>query len=406
MAILRPFRALRPLPELVDQIAAVPYDVVNRKEAAQLASSPLSFLHVSRAEIDLPEDVDPYDERVYEKAAANFSRLIAEGSLVRDDAPALYIYRLVMGEHTQVGVAATYSIDEYDEGLIKKHEFTRKVKEDDRTKHILALRAQTGPVFLTYKADKEIDRVVSKAMEKEPLYDFTAPDGVSHTMWRMENTDELVALFSKLPALYIADGHHRAASASRARQELGCKKGEAGNFFLAVAFPSDQVQILAYNRVVRDLGDYTPKTFLEAISKRMPVEAGASPEPVKPGCVSLYINSDGIKGWYSLNLPLERYVGGGVASKLDCAVLQAEVFEALLGITDIRTDERIDFVGGIRGTTELVRLVDSGSWAAAFSMYPTSLEQLMEVADAGEVMPPKSTWFEPKLRDGLVCHRI
>lgn len=408
MAVLRPFKALIPAPEVVEEVASVPYDVVNREEASRLAQGhPLSFLHVSRAEIDLPDETDPYSSSVYQRAAENFSRLREEGHLIVDQQESVYVYKLRMGEHTQVGVAATYSVEEYDRDAIKKHEKTRKAKEDDRTNHIVALRAQTGPVFLTYAADSEIDALVSRAMDSAPLYDLVAADGVAHTVWRVTDTQGLVERFGRLPALYIADGHHRAASAGRTRARLREESPswsgiEPANYFLAVAFPSDQVQILAYNRVVQDLAGKSPEQFLEALREGLQVTEGASPEPQQPGQVSMYLEGR----WYGLDLTGARPSAGGPAARLDCAVLQVEVLEKILGIGDIRTDSRVDFVGGIRGTQELVRLVDSGKWAVAFSMVPTTLEQLMTVSDAGEIMPPKCTWFEPKLRDGLVSHLV
>ncbi|MBI3927657.1 MAG: DUF1015 domain-containing protein [Armatimonadetes bacterium] len=406
MAVLRPFKALRPAPAVAEKVAAVPYDVVNREEAAELArGNPLSFLHVSRAEIDLAEDLDPYDPSVYARAAHRFGKLQADGHLIQDDRECLYVYKLRMGEHTQVGVAATYSVDEYDRDRIKKHEKTRKAKEDDRTNHILALRAQTGPVFLTYPADSGIDALIEATMASPPLYDLVAPDSVSHTVWRVPDTQGLVERFAHLPCLYIADGHHRAASASRTRarlrdRERAWKGDEPANYFLAVAFPSDQVQILPYNRVVKDLAGRSPDEFLRALSERLEVASGAAPAPARPGTVSMYLDGK----WSSIDLRKALPDGGGPADRLDCAVLQKAVLEGLLRIGDIRTDSRVDFVGGIRGTDELVRLVDSGRWAVAFSMAATTLEQLMAISDAGEIMPPKSTWFEPKLRDGLVSH--
>lgn len=409
MALLRPFKALRPDPGKVASIAAVPYDVVDRDEAAQLADgNPLSFLHVSRAEIDLPVDTDPYDGRVYGKARENFEALRRSGDLIVDETPCCYVYRLRMGDHLQTGIAATFSVGEYDADQIKKHEKTRKAKEDDRTRHIITLRAQTGPVFLTYRPRRGIDQIVESATAAEPLYDFTAPDGVGHTLWRLESPEDLVAEFGELPCLYIADGHHRAASASRARSQLMRESftwsgTEDANFFLAVAFPADQVQILAYNRIVYDLGGKDPDAFLAAVKAQLPVSPGASPEPSRAGHCSMYLGGN----WYDLDLSaVAPSNSSSPAEVLDAALLQKSVLEAVLEIGDIRTDPRVDFVGGIRGTGELVRLVDSGKAKAAFSMYPTSLDQLMAISDANEIMPPKSTWFEPKLRDGLVSHLI
>ena len=408
MSILRPFRALRPNPEHVARVAAVPYDVVDRSEAAALAEGqPMSFLHVSRAEIDLPESVDPYDPAVYRKAAENLARLRSEGVLVLDEQPALYIYRLQMGDHVQTGVAGTFSVDEYDEDRIKKHEKTRKAKEDDRTRHILATRAQTGPVFLTYRGTPKLEALVETACQGDPLYDFTSPDGIRHTTWRVTATGPLVQAFSEIPRMYIADGHHRAASASRTRGELRSQASdwsgqEPANFFLAVAFAADQLRIMPYNRVVADLHGQTPEALLTAIGARVPLQAGASPSPQAPGHVSMYLSGS----WHDLDLNALKADAGSPAQRLDAALLQDHILAPCLGIGDPRTDERIDFVGGIRGTEELVRRVEEGRAAVAFSMVPVSLDELMAISDADEIMPPKSTWFEPKLRDSIVSHAL
>ena len=408
MATVRPFRALRPAPASAPAVSAVPYDVVSVAEARALAEgNPLSFLHVSRPEIDLPEGIDPFSDAVYARAAENFERLKRDAPLSLESAPALYVYRLRIGRHVQSGVAACCSIDEYDGDTIRKHERTRKDKEDDRTRHMVRLSAQTGPVFLTYRDRPAIDAVVAAAEEGAPLYDFTAPDGVSHTVWRLSPaaSRKLEEEFHAVPLFYIADGHHRAASASRARQELRTRNArhtgeEAYNFFLAVAFPAGQVRILPYNRVVKDLNGRSPETFLEELRRRLAVQDGAAPAPGRKGEVSLYLHGR----WYGLVLP--KPSGGGAIASLDADLLQRHVLEALLGIRDVRTDKRIDFVGGVRGTEALERLVDQGSAAVAFSLYPVSLAELMAISDANEIMPPKSTWFEPKLRDGLLVHEI
>ena len=408
MSILRPFRALRPTPEHVARVAAVPYDVVDRSEAAALAEGqPMSFLHVSRAEIDLPESVDPYDPAVYRKAAENLARLRDEGILLLDEQPALYIYRLQMGDHVQTGVAGTFSVDEYDQDRIKKHEKTRKVKEDDRTRHILATRAQTGPVFLTYRGTPKLEALVETACQGDPLYDFTSPDGIRHTTWRVTTTGPLVQAFTEIPRMYIADGHHRAASASRTRAELRSQAAEwsgqePANFFLAVAFAADQLRIMSYNRVVADLHGQTPEALLAAIGVRVPLQAGASPSPQTPGHVSMYLSGS----WHDLDLNKLKADASSPAQRLDAALLQDHILAPCLGIGDPRTDERIDFVGGIRGTEDLVRRVEEGRAAVAFSMYPVSLDELMAISDADEIMPPKSTWFEPKLRDSIVSHAL
>lgn len=406
MALLAPFRALRPTPDAAPRVAAVPYDVVNADEAAALAAgNPLSFLHVSRAEIDLPGGTNPYADAVYAKATENFAALRKTAPLVMEDAPSLYVYRLRMGAHEQTGVAACYSVDEYDRDVIKKHERTRRDKEDDRTRHMLELRAQTGPVFLTYKASSAVDTAVKTiAAARPPLFDFTAVDGVQHAIWRVEPRGErdLVAAFDRIPVLYIADGHHRAASAARARQELRGAAGASGEWdtFLAVAFPDNQMQILPYNRVVKDLGSYSPESLLAKLRSELTVKDGPA-SPARRGEVAMFLAGR----WYTIVLGEPR-AGAGAADRLDVQRLQDTVLAPLLGIGDVRTDKRIDFVGGARGTGELEKHVTSGKAAVAFSMYPVSVTDLMAIADAGGIMPPKSTWFEPKLRDGLLSHVI
>jgi uncharacterized protein (DUF1015 family) len=410
MATLYPFRALRPRPADAAKIAAVPYDVVNTEEARALADgNPLSFLRVSRPELELSDDADPYAASVYERAAANFNAL-KQSSLVLEDEPSVYFYRLRMGDHEQTGLAACFSIDEYDRDVIKKHERTRKDKEDDRTRHILSLRAQTGPVFLTYRASADVNDIASRVTCGTPLFDFDAPDGVHHTIWQVigADRDALVAAYSRIDTLYIADGHHRAASAARARGEMR-QKGDRGqalgdgadvNTVLAVAFPHDQVQILPYNRVVKDLSGRTPEEFLRAVQDRFTVEAGPA-TPARHGDISMYLGGT----WHTLRPRVAPDPNDAIAS-LDVSVLQDNLLAPILNIADVRTDKRIDFVGGARGTGELERHVNSGKFAVAFSLYPVSVADLMAVSDAGEIMPPKSTWFEPKLRDGLLNHVI
>jgi len=405
MSQLFPFRALRPAPEAAAAVASVPYDVVSTAEARALAAgNPLSFLHVTRAEIDLPDTTNPYDEAVYAQAVRNFEELKRAAPMVIDDEPSLYLYRLRMGAHVQIGVAGCFSLDEYDRNLIKKHEQTRKDKEDDRTKHMLELRAQTGIVFLTYHASTAVDAVTRRVTAAAPLYDSPAPDGVQHTVWQVRDDDvaALVRAFGDLPALYIADGHHRAASAARARDHLvvrGGGHGEASRF-IAVAFPDREVQILAYNRVIRDLGGRAPDVFLAAVGERVRVAPGG-PVPARRGEVSMYVGGR----WHTLTLPAPP-AGTARAETLDVEVLHRTVFEPVLGIGDVRTDKRIDFVGGIRGAGGLEALVDSGKAAVAFSMSPVSIADLVAISDEGGIMPPKSTWFEPKLRDGLLVHLI
>ena len=408
MAVIRPFRALRPPTERARAVASVPYDVVNTEEARALANgNPLSFLHVSRSEIDLAEGTDIYSDAVYRKAVENFEKLIATCPLQKEAEPSLYLYRLVMGNHEQVGIVACCSVDEYDNDTIRKHERTRRDKEDDRTRHMVMLRAQTGPVFLTYRGRTEIDEQVSAALNASPLYDITADDGVRHTIWRLTQTDSLVNSFGAVPLLYIADGHHRAASASRARAELRDQSfthtgQEDYNYFLTVIFPDSQVRILAYNRTVRDLNGLSKEEFFDAIRRQFTITENASPAPSQRGQWSMYLDGK----WYGLELAPDTTLPGGVVESLDVSLLQDRLLDPVLGIKDVRTDKRIDFVGGLRGTKELERLVDEDKATVAFSLYPTTVEQLLMVSDANQIMPPKSTWFEPKLRDGLLIHTI
>jgi len=408
VAVIRPFRALRPHPERAQQVASVPYDVVNTDEARALANgNPLSFLHVSRPEIDLPPGTDLYSDAVYRKAVENFEKLISTCPLETESAPSLYLYRLVMGEHEQTGIVAACSIDEYDNSTIRKHERTRRDKEDDRTRHMLMLRAQTGPVFLTYRNRSEIDEQVGAAITAAPLYDLTAADGVRHTIWRLDDTESLVKGFESVPLLYIADGHHRAASASRARAELRDQSfahtgKEDYNYFLTVIFPDSQVRILAYNRTVRDLNGLSKEQFLDLIKSQFSLRENATAEPQERGNWSMYLDGK----WYGLQLSPAATQPAGTVATLDVSVLQDRLLDPILGIKDVRTDKRIDFIGGLRGTKELERLVDEGKAAVAFSLFPTTVEELLMVSDANEIMPPKSTWFEPKLRDGLLIHTI
>jgi uncharacterized protein (DUF1015 family) len=404
MSTVVPFRALRPVPDTAGQVAAVPYDVVSTEEARALASeNPLSFLHVSRAEIDLPPGTDPYSDAVYTRAAENFAALTTKAPLVVEEMPSLYVYRLRMGDHVQTGVAGTFSLDEYDRDVIRKHERTRRDKEDDRTRHMLKLRAQTGPVFLTYPASRTIDDLVQGVTETDPLFDFVAPDGIQHMVWRVpsEMTAALVDGFAAVPALYIADGHHRAASAARVRERLNGSRG-AGEWdtMLAVAFPGNQMNVLPYNRVVRDLATHTPSTLLATLRELFDVDEGPA-TPDRPGQVAMYLDGR----WYTINFG-EPAADLAPDERLDVSRLQELVLGAILGIGDPRLDKRIDFVGGARGTHALEGLVNSGKAAVAFSMYPVSVADLMAISDAGGIMPPKSTWFEPKLRDGLLSHVI
>lgn len=412
MALIRPFQALRPAPDAAPRVSSVPYDVVNTDEARALAAgNPLSFLRVTRPEIDLPPGTDIYSDEVYAQAVRNLEELRRAAPLELEAEPSFYFYRLRDGGHEQTGLAACYSVDEYDQGLIKKHELTRRDKEDDRTRHMVELRAQTGVVFLTYRASAEVDEIARRACAAAPLYDFTAEDGVTHTLWRVGAADAqaLADAFERVPALYIADGHHRAASAARARAVLRGNAGDTGatgefDTLLAVAFPDDQVRILPYNRLVKDLAGLAPEAFLEALAAKLPVRPGG-PAPQRQGEASMYLGGR----WYTLDLTAARQdlpAGIDHSETLDVAVLQRVVLADLLKIGDVRSDKRIDFVGGSRGTAALEQAVDGGRAAVAFSMYPVSVDDLMAVSDAGGIMPPKSTWFEPKLRDGLIIHLI
>jgi len=410
MSVLTPFRALRPRADLAPRISSVPYDVVSTAEARELARDlPQSFLRVTRPELELPDDADPHSDEVYARGRANLEALKRQGALQVDAEPSLYLYRLRMGDHLQTGVAGCFSVDEYERGTIKKHEKTRRDKEDDRTRHITTLRAQTGVVFLTYRAADEVDGIVARAVAEPPLYDFVSADGVAHTIWKAAEAerDALVAAFAAIPALYIADGHHRAASAWRARDAIrdgaasfppAPEAGDAATF-LAVAFADDQVQILPYHRVVRDLGQLDPALLAAELEQRF-VVVETTPQPRARGIFSVYLDGD----WRSFRLPPPA--GDSPIAGLDCELLQRHVLTPLLGIEDLRTDPRIDFVGGIRGTAELERRVDRGAAAVAFALFPVEVKDLFAVADANEIMPPKSTWFEPKLRDGLLVHEI
>ncbi len=409
MAIIRPFNALRPPEERAAQVAAVPYDVVNTEEARALASgNPWSFLHVSRPEIDLPDGTPIYSDQVYAKAAENFEKLKKDCPLTNEETPSLYLYRLIMGNQEQIGIVACCSVDEYDNDIIRKHERTRRDKEDDRTRHILMIRAQTGPVFLTYRAQEKIDALVADALTgNPPLYDFVANDDIRHTIWRVPNYQPLVDAFADVPYLYIADGHHRAASASRARAELketgfGFIGDEEYNFFQCVVFPDNQLKILPYNRVVKDLNGMSSAELLARVGESFAVTENGSASPKQRGAWSMYLDGK----WYGLALKDETSRPVGVVESLDVSVLQDRLLDPILGIKDVRTDKRIDFVGGIRGTEELERLVDEGKAAVAFSLFATTIDDLLKVSDAGQIMPPKSTWFEPKLRDGLLSHEI
>lgn len=405
MASIHPFRALRPTPDSAPAVSSVPYDVVSTEEARELAAgNPLSFLHVTRSEIDLPSDTDPYSPQVYAKARENFDALKSQAPLVVEESPSLYFYRLKMGSHEQTGIAGCFSVDEYEADVIKKHERTRRDKEDDRTRHIVELRAQTGVVFLTYKAEPHVDAIEDRVTHQPALYNFTAADGVRHTIWRAgaEDAAALRAAFNDVPALYIADGHHRAASAARARAELrGRGDAAEADTFIAVAFPDNRLQVLPYNRTVKDLAGRSTDQFLNDLRDVVKVSKG-SPTPSGKGRVGMYLAG----GWYELDFNGVAPEDDSRASALDVALLQRTVLERILKVGDVRSDKRIDFIGGARGTAALEQAVESGRAAVAFSMFPVDVGDLMAISDAGGIMPPKSTWFEPKLRDGLLIHTI
>jgi uncharacterized protein (DUF1015 family) len=400
---LRAFQGLRPAPRSVENVASLPYDVVNRQEAAGLAKdNPLSMLHVVRAEIDLPEVEDPYSEPVYAKAAENFQRLQDEGHLIREDKPAIYVYQQQMGDHVQKGIAAVCHVQDYDNDVIKKHEKTRQAKEDDRTRLTSELSANPGPVFLTYQDKDSINGIVDSIVSGEPIYDFTAEDGIRHTVWVSYTCDSLIDEFAGVPRAYVADGHHRSASAARVGKERAdANPSHTGhedyNWFLAVLFPESELKVLPYNRVILN-SPVTGEDLLGRLRVLTDLTEDADPSPSQPGQVSVYVNGK----WYGMTLNPEP--GADPVSSLDVQMLQTRVLQPIFGIDDPRTSDDIDFVGGIRGTDFLEQLVDSGKAACAFSMYPVTVQQLMDIADANQIMPPKSTWFEPKLRSGLFIH--
>jgi uncharacterized protein (DUF1015 family) len=410
MAVIRPFKALRPNEKVAHLVASVPYDVVNREEAGELAKgNPISFLRVTRSEIELKEKTDAYSSEVYLKAKENFDRLKIEAPLNQETTAHFYLYRLIMSGHSQIGIAATFSIEDYLNDVIMKHEKTRKIKEDDRTNHIITTGAQTGSVFLTYRNVDSIDRIVNDVIKHSlPIYDFTAPDGVKHTIWKLpsEHNQTIIDQVSNVKKLYIADGHHRAASAARAqkvKRELNNAHtvNEEYNYFLAVLFPANQLKILPYNRVVQNL-KISKKDFFEKIKTNFSVEESSKKSPVEKRNFCMYIN----KKWYLLKPTEKVKQGKTISDNLDVSIIQEYLLNEVLGIKDPRTDTNLDFIGGIRGTDELEKLVDTGKAAVAFSLFPVTLDDLMNISDAGEIMPPKSTWFEPKLRDGLLVHLI
>lgn len=410
MSLIKPFRGLRPAPGRAAEIAAPPYDVLSAEEArVRAAGKPNSFLHISKAEIDLPPEIDHYSPQVYAKSRENFDRMIKEAVLKQDEAPCYYAYRLVMGDHSQTGLVAAASVADYDTNRIRKHEFTRPDKEDDRVRQIEALNAQTGPVLLAHPEAPEVDAILAQASAGEPDADVTADDGIRHTLWAIREPAVLQRLtfaFDAMRALYIADGHHRSAAASRVAAARHAKNAhhtgnEDYNYFLAVIFPHHQMRIMDYNRVVKDLNGLSRDGFLARLTERFVVSMCAPrTKPSQRGEFSLYLPGQ----WYRLTINPHHIPTEDPVARLDVSLLSDHLLGPVLGIKDLRRDKRIDFVGGIRGLEELERRVDSGEMAAAFALHATDMEDLMSVADAGEVMPPKSTWFEPKLADGLVSH--
>jgi uncharacterized protein (DUF1015 family) len=410
MSLIKPFRALRPEPEHAAAVAAPPYDVLNTAEARERAAGkPWSFLHISKPEIDLPEHTDPYAPEVYAKGAENLAAQIDAGILMREVKPCYYVYRLTMGDHVQTGLVFVGSAAEYDKNRIRKHEFTRPQKEDDRVRQITALNAQTGPVLLAYRSQADVNAIIDAATAKQPLYDLAADDGVGHTLWIIDDDAAIVKLtelFDAMDAIYIADGHHRSASGSRVAKAKNAAEGtasgdESWDYFLCVAFPHNETRILDYNRVVRDLNGYTVEALLGQIAEKFTVTTcDKQAKPNRPTQFGMYLDGQ----WYLLDIDPGLVPADDPVASLDVALLQDQLLAPLLGIGDPRTDDRIDFVGGIRGLGELEKRVNSGEMAIAFALFPTSMEALMAVADANEVMPPKSTWFEPKLADGLVSH--
>lgn len=413
MAIIKPFKAIRPVPDLAAKVAALPYDVMDSDEAREMVKgNPYSFLHVDKAEIDLEPGIDLYDQQVYDKARDNLQQMIDKGILQEESRANLYIYRQIMNNRSQTGIVACASIDDYLNNIIKKHELTRKDKEQDRTRHVDYCNAQTGPIFLTYRAQREINQLVNSWTGKPPIYDLVSEDGVSHIIWRVDDDhtiQNLIRHFGNVDYLYIADGHHRCASAvnvgqMRRKQNPGFSGDEEYNYFLAVIFPDEDLHIMDYNRVIKDLNGLTSQQFLEQLKEKFAISLHNATEPYSPEqthCFGMYLDGQ----WYRLQAQPGSFNENDPVASLDVSILQENVLNPLLGIKDPRTDKRIDFVGGIRGLKELERRVNS-DMKVAFSMYPTSIQELIAIADAGQIMPPKSTWFEPKLRSGFFIHRL
>ena len=414
MAVVRPFRGLRPQPELAAKVASPPYDVINSDEARQMAAgNGYSFLHINKPEIDLPVGTDLYDEKVYARGAENLKKFIDEKSLFQDENPAFYLYQQIMGDHKQIGLVACVSAEDYRQNKIKKHELTRIDKEDDRLKHILSLNAQTGPVFLTYRAQKSIDTLLQSIVKDKPVYDFQTDDNIQHTFWVISDSnliDQITEEFSKVDFLYVADGHHRSAAGTRAAEELSKKNpnhtgDEEYNYFLSVLFPDNQMYIMDYNRVVKDLNGLSEKEFLDSLRSNFLVREFARSEGYSPRVkhdFGMYLNGM----WYRLSAIPGTWDDTHPTRRLDVSILYENLLKPVLDIGDPRKDRRIDYVGGMRGIEGLEARVDTGEMAVAFSLYPTSIQDLLTIADANEIMPPKSTWFEPKLRSGLIIHLL
>ena len=411
MAIVRPFKGLRPPKEVAPKLASLPYDVINSEEAREIAKdNPQSFLHVVKPEIDLEPGVNLYDQKVYDQAVANFKAFQQKGWLKKDETDCLYIYKEVMDGRTQIGLVGCVSAQEYWDGKIKRHEFTRKVKEEDRLKHVDLVNANAGPVFLTYPAQASIDAMINEAVKANPDIDFTSDDGIQHTLWVIKDPAWLKKIseeFAKLPALYVADGHHRTQAAARlakvrAENNPNHTGNEEYNFFLAVIFPHNHLHIMDYNRAVVDLNGHSEEEFIKKVEEKFTVEKLEYKNPTAVNTFGMYLKGT----WYKLTAKPGSFDANDPVNSLDVAILQNNLLNPILGIGDPRTDDRIDFIGGIRGIKELEKIVDNGKFVVSFSMFPTSIEQLMKIADSGEVMPPKSTWFEPKLRSGMVIHTL
>lgn len=412
MSIIKPFRALRPTRELASKIASPPYDVLSSKEAREMVkNNPLSFLHIIKPEICLPEDIDVHSDAVYEEGKKNLQRFISEGALKQDEKACFYIYRQIMGNHSQIGLVACASVEEYQNNLIKKHELTRMDKEQDRATHIDRLNAQAGPVFLTYQAKPEIDTIIDEWINKEPEYDFTADDSIQHTFWVVDDDNvinQIQAQFKMIPYMYVADGHHRSAAAARVKEMRMAAGNHTGaeeyNYYLTVIFPDNQMQIQDYNRVITDLNGLTEDELLAKIKEKFNVKL-LGENAVKPDqkhTYVMYLN----KFWYHLEAKPGTFNESDPVQRLDISILMKNLLQPVLGIGNPRTDQRIDFVGGIRGLKELKKRVDSGEMAVAFGLYPIAIADLIAIADNNEIMPPKTTWFEPKLRSGLVVHLL